>query len=259
MRRLLLAALLAASVSGCAAIAPSGRPSGSAESTTVRLAEATAKIGDHQEAARLFEKALAAEPDSVPALLGLGTSYAALGQQGRAESALLRAHELEAGNVEVLTALARVQLNKGDPAKAVEYYDLALRRRPTDLSALTGKGVALDAQSRHLEAQRVYETGMKSYPTNYVLRSNYALSIVLVGEVDRGLSILRELVRDPVAAPHVRGNLALAYGLAGRETDARATLALDLSAAEIEENITVYAALRRMIAEGKPVGALVFS
>jgi len=63
---------------------------------------------------------------------------------------------------------------------------------------------------------------------------------------------------DPVAAPRVRGSLAPAYGLAGGETDARAALALDLSPAEIEENIRGYSALRRMIAKGKPVGALVF-
>jgi Flp pilus assembly protein TadD len=70
---------------------------------------------------------------------------------------------------------------------------------------------------------------------------------------------LQELVQDPAAAPNVRDNLAMVYGLAGREKDARATLALDLEANEIEENIAIYRALRRMLGEGKKIGSLVYA
>ncbi len=248
-------------LSACAT--PQDRGSGPEEagagSASLRLAQATAKSGDHETAAQLFEKVVMAEPDSVPALLGLGDSYSRLGQHSRADAVLTRAHELDRRNVEVLAVLARVKLSQQQAETAIGYYDKALKIDPANLSALTGKGVALDTLSRHAQAQAVYQEGLARYPANFVLRNNYALSLALGGQQARSLSILQELVRDPTAAPHVRNNLALVYGLYGREGDARATLALDMKTEEIEENIAIYRALRRLLGEGKPIGALVFA
>lgn len=227
-------------------------------SETLRLAQATSETGDNETAARLFEKVLAGDPESVPALLGAGNSYSRMGQSGRAEIVLLRAHELATGNTEVLTTLARVYLAQNRSELAVETYDKALRIDRKNVSALTGKGVALDTLSRHKQAQGVYEDGLTIYPTNFILRSNYALSLAVSGDVIRGTAILQELVKDPAAAPYVRGNLALVYGLDGRDNDARATLSLDMTAAQIEENLQVYKALRRLRLEQKPIGSLVF-
>ncbi|WP_435988323.1 tetratricopeptide repeat protein [Sulfitobacter sp. SH24] len=230
-----------------------------AESDTLRLAQATAKSGDHANAARLFEKVLSTDADSVAALKGAGDAYSRMGQQSRAETVLVRAHELDPNNDEVLALLGRVFLAQDRSKEAVKYYDKALRANRSNISAITGKGVALDTMSQHLKAQKVYQEGLSTYPTNFVLRSNYALSVALSGNFNKAISILQELVRDPNAAPHVRDNLALVYGLAGQETEARATLSLDMSAEEIEENITVYRALRRMMQESQPIGSLVFA
>ncbi len=231
---------------------------GSAGSETLRLAQATAETGDDEMAARLFEKVLVSDPTSVPALLGAGDSYARMGQNSRAEAVLLRAHELSASNAEVLTTLGRVYLAMGAPEKAVTSYDKALSADHKNVSAFTGKGVALDTLSRHKQAQGVYEDGLTFYPTNFILRSNYALSLALSGDMIRGTGILQELIKDPAAAPHVRGTLALVYGLDGRDNDARATLSLDMPSDQIEQNIRVYQALRRMRLEGTPLGPLVY-
>ncbi|WP_010141185.1 tetratricopeptide repeat protein [Oceanicola sp. S124] len=254
--------LILLALSACTLQAPqmAGQPaSGQETDISLRLAQATAASGEHAKAVKLFEKVLAAEPDNVEALAGAGDSYARIGQNSRAEAILLRAHDLAPRDAGVLSILGRVRLAMNRPAEALADYDSALKLQRANVSALTGKGVALDTLSRHAEAQEVYTYALKLYPSNFILRSNYALSLALTETQGQAIAILQELVRDPVAAPHVRGNLALVYGLAGRDNDARATLALDLSPSEIEQNIQVYQALRRMMLEGRPVGALVFA
>jgi Flp pilus assembly protein TadD len=257
--RALVPVFLVFSLSACSMeLSSGGDGSTTAGADTLRLAQATSEAGDNETAARLFEKVLVADPVSVPALLGAGNSYARMGQNSRAEAVLLRAHELAPSNAEVLTTLARVYLAQHRSQMAVEAYDKALRVDQRNVSALTGKGVALDTLSQHKQAQGVYEDGLSYYPTNFILRSNYALSLALSGDIIRGTAILQELVKDPLAAPYVRGNLALVYGLDGRDNEARATLSLDMKPDEVEENIRVYQALRRMRLEGKPIGSLVF-
>lgn len=259
LKRFLIPVFFAVSLSACSMELPvdfgDGPPAGQ---DTLRLAQATSETGDNETAARLFEKVLASDPTSVPALLGAGNSYARMGQNSRAEAVLLRAHELEPRNAEVLTTLGRVYLALHQSEKAVETYDKALRVDPRNVSAFTGKGVALDTLSRHKMAQEVYDDALSYYPTNFILRSNYALSLAISGDIIRGTAILQELVKDPYAAPHVRGNLALVYGLDGRDNDARATLANDMTPDEIEQNIRTYQALRQLNREGKPIGSLVF-
>ncbi|ASM74932.1 MULTISPECIES: tetratricopeptide repeat protein [Roseobacteraceae] len=260
-RRLCLIAV-ALSLSACAVqTVPNAGPGRTTEegSSTLRLAQATAESGDYTNAARLFEKALTSDPESVAALKGAGDAYSRMGQHGRAETVLLRAHELASNNDDVLAILARVYLAQKRPDEALKYYDKALRINRSNISAITGKGVALDTMSQHLKAQKVYQEGLSTYPTNFILRSNYALSLALTGNSDKAINILQELVRDPNAAPHVRDNLALVYGLAGLENEARATLSLDMSAQEIEENIAIYRALRRTMNDGNPIGSLVFA
>ncbi|UOA25406.1 tetratricopeptide repeat protein [Pseudosulfitobacter sp. DSM 107133] len=260
-RRLCLI-VAAASLSACAVqTVPNAGPdqTTAAGSSTLRLAQATAESGDYTNAARLFEKELASNPDSVDALKGAGDAYSRMGQHGRAETVLLRAHELAPSNDDVLAILGRVYLSQKRPDEAIKYYDKALRNNRSNISAITGKGVALDTMSQHLKAQKVYQDGLSAYPTNFILRSNYALSLALTGHSAKSISILQELVRDPNAAPYVRANLALVYGLAGQENEARATLSLDMSAKEIEENIAIYRALRRSMNDGNPIGSLVFA
>ena len=62
--------------------------------------------------------------------------------------------------------------------------------------------------------------------------------------------------RDGAATANTRGNLALVYGLAGREREASATLAVDLSPSQIQNNIAYYRSLREMLRQGRPIGNL---
>ena len=158
----------------------------------------------------------------------------------------------------MLLELARTQLGAGQAAGGARQP----RRRaspsaPRDVQIITARGIALDRLSRHAEAQATYREGLKRDPTDFALLSNLGLSLGLSGQTDDGIRILRELVRDGAANANTRGNLALVYGLAGREREATATLAGDLSSErDPEQPRLLPRAARRCSLKGKPIGNL---
>jgi Flp pilus assembly protein TadD len=249
----LLAVLAAMAISGCAS-GPFSR--GPEPGSPLRLAERAAAAGDHQTSATLYRQAFEADPRSIDALVGLGRSYAGLGQFARAEQALLGARARRPRDPRILLELARVQIGAGKPQAALENLDAARARAPRDLEIVTARGVALDRLSRHAEAQAAYREGLAFDPTNFALLSNLGLSYGLGGAPERGIGVLRELVRDAEANAQTRGNLALVYGLAGREREAAATLGGDLAAAQIEQNLAYYRELRTLLRQGRPIGGL---
>jgi Flp pilus assembly protein TadD len=230
--------------------------SGGERGSPVRLAERSANAGDFQTAAAFYQQAFDANPKSIEALIGLGRSYTGLGQYARAEQALVEAQNRRPGDPDVLLELARTQLAAGRAQAALANLDIAIRKRPRDIGIITARGIALDRLSRHAEAQETYRRGLAIDPTNFVLMSDLGLSLGLSGRTGEGITILRELVRDGAATANTRGNLALVYGLAGREREASATLAVDLTPNQVQNNLAYYRTLREMLRQGKPIGNL---
>lgn len=240
-------------ISGCGA---NGIPfdTSEPEPSSLRLADRAAAQGDHETAATLYRREFTANPDSVEALVGLGRSYRNLGQSRRGEHALREAASRRENDPRILLELGRTQLADGRATQALKTLDRAQAKAPRDLRIITARGIALDQLSRHDEAQRVYQNGLSIDPTDFALLSNLALSRGLSGAPEAGIEILRELVRSSEATGRTRGNLALLYGLAGREREARATLAVDLDDAAIAENIAYYRDLREMLKAGRAIG-----
>ena len=81
----------------------------------------------------------------------------------------------------------------------------------------------------------------------------FGLSLGLSWRTDEGIGILRELVHDGAATANTRGDLALVYGLSGRDREASATLAADLTSSQIQNNLGYYRSLREMFRQGKPI------
>jgi Flp pilus assembly protein TadD len=240
-------------LAGCAANGD-GLGSGNSAPSSLRLADSAAAQGDHETAAALYRREFAANPDSIDALVGLGQSYRNLGQTRRGEQALREALSRRGDDPEIMLELARTQLADGRADEALETLQRAQAEAPRDLRIITARGIALDQLGRHAEAQVAYRRGLKIDPTDFALLSNLALSLGLSGTPGAGIEILKELVRDSQATARTRGNLALLYGLAGREREARAALSVDLDGAQIEENIAYYRKLREMLHAGRAIG-----
>jgi Flp pilus assembly protein TadD len=245
-----------AALSRLAACSGGGGFKGASGTSSSRLAARSADAGDFQTAEALYRQAFEANPNSMEALVGLGRSYAGMGQYARAEQALNEANRRKPRDPAVLLELARTQLGAGQAQAALANLDIAAAKRPRDVQIITARGIALDRLSRHAEAQAAYREGLKRDPTDFALNSNLGLSLGLSGQTDAGIRILSELVRDGRANANTRGNLALVYGLAGREREAKATLAGDLGGSAIQNNLSYYRELRAMLAKGKPIGNL---
>lgn len=250
MRRAGLAFCVMLAISGCATVSDQFGQGNSAPSS-LRLAESAESQGDHETAATLYRQEFSANPDSIDALLGLGRSYRNLGQTDRGEKALREALSRRGNDPDIMLELGRTQLASGRADAALDTLQRAHAIAPRDLRIITARGIALDHLSRHSEAQIEYQKGLKIDPTDFALLSNLALSRGLSGAPAAGIQILRELVRDSEATARTRGNLALLYGISGREREARATLSVDLDDGEIEENIAYYRKLREMLEAGR--------
>ncbi len=125
------------------------------------------------------------------------------------------------------------------------------------MQLLTARGIALDRLSRHAEAQATYRKGLQRDPTDFALLSNLGLSLGLSGQTDEGITILRELVRDGSATANTRGNLALVYGLAGREREASAALVgRPVAGGDPEQPRPTTASSAPCSLKGKPIGNL---
>ncbi|MGK8236611.1 tetratricopeptide repeat protein [Roseovarius sp. MS2] len=252
---------LAVVLSGCAALEGTFQVSSASSDgdEAVEVAQAVYSGGAYQEAARLFERAAQTQPDSAEAYLGLGRAYMALDQTSRAELAFTRARTLDKRNPEVLIELGHLEVLRLHPERAITHYDRALDIDRRNLSALTGKGVALDFLSRHDEANAVYRSAVGLYPTNFILLNNYALNLVLSGQIGAGLTIMQDLMRDPENDELVRSNMALALVLDSRMNDARALLEGSMSTIEIDATVRKYMRIREQFLAGKPVGYMLFN
>lgn len=96
----------------------------------LNLARALAELGDHVEALRHLQKAVAARPHLGPAHAALGVSLAALGLQAQAEQAFRTALRLEPGNALALINLGQTLVASGRRTEARLHYESVLALQP---------------------------------------------------------------------------------------------------------------------------------
>lgn len=156
----------------------------------IKLGRALARVGANERAAGAFRRALSQEPDHPDALLGLGTTYLALGQVEK--------------SIQYLQQL----VNQGDGADPVRYAAL---------------GAAFDIAGRHEQAVATYTAGLEVVPDDLDLKSNLALSYALNERYAEAIDLMLEVNDSLVAQPSHHRNLVLVLALAGQNKDAVAT------------------------------------
>ncbi|MGY2986048.1 Flp pilus assembly protein TadD [Bradyrhizobium sp. USDA 4516] len=100
------------------------------------------------------------------------------------EKNLRAALDQQPDNVNAAISLARALLARNSSDEALQVLNEVLLAAPGDLRALNAKGVVLDQQGRHEEAQVLYRQGLAIEPTNSMLRNNLELSAALEGKTD---------------------------------------------------------------------------
>ncbi|UWU83321.1 tetratricopeptide repeat protein [Bradyrhizobium yuanmingense] len=97
------------------------------------------------------------------------------------EKTLRDALKQRPNNVDAAIPLARALLMRESPDEALEVLDNILLAAPGDLRALNAKGVVLDHEGRHHEAQTLYRQALAIDPENPMLSNNLKLSLALEG------------------------------------------------------------------------------
>jgi len=208
--------------------------------------------GDLKAAANAYARAATLSPDKSAPLIGLSDALWQLQNTAEAAKVLERGRSIDPNNVTVLRNLGRAYVGLGNAEKAEEAYEAALTVDPSDTRILSGLGVAYDLGGDHETAQRHYRAGLAISPLDIDLQNNLAYSLILDKNYAEAVAILEPIVNRPNATPRQRQNLAMAYGMLGREDDVRKVAAADLTAPEIERNLKVYRNLR-LGGDGKAV------
>lgn len=183
--------------------------------TAIAFTRALREIGSHDRAIDIATRSAVLHPESDALLLVLGQSLLSLGKDAQAVEALTRTHVIN----------------------------------PANADAYAAKGLALDRQERHLDAQRAYARALELAPDRVATRSNYAMSLALSGDLNGAESALRQAYETSGRNDtRIRENLALVLGLQGRFDEMRALSEHNAPTATAASN---EALLRRMVSPGR--------
>jgi tetratricopeptide (TPR) repeat protein len=123
-------------------------------------------LGQHEEAIKYYDKALALDPNHVNALYGKG---AALFNSGRYEEAILSFDKTLAIDPNYILALyyeGDSLANLGQLDVAIKYYDKVLAIDPNHVNALNKKGISLGNLEQHAEAMKYFDKVLDIEPNN---------------------------------------------------------------------------------------------
>ena len=185
-----------------------------------------------QEARRLFERALATDPNTVSALTGL--AYVLVGRgaspasRERASALLRRALDLEPDRAAVHFVLGQVRRSQGRFQEAVDAFRTAIALDPNYARAYTQLGATLLTLGRSEEAIPLAERAIRLSPRD----PNIGECFFLIGRAhllaERLDEAIRWLEKGRSSSPrlwYIHLTLAAAYGLAHRLDDAKQELA----------------------------------
>lgn len=251
------AALAALVVAGCAApsdpLTASGRPNelptedADVDRLTagvlVRVGKSTAASGDLVMAASLFRRAHTMDSGNFDAAASLAGALARLGAHDEAAEVYRAALIIDSKDPEILRGLGNTMIALGQPAQAIVQYEKAMRIKE-DIKLFNALGVAYDRLNDHEMAQAYYRTGLENNPGNLNINNNLGLSLVLAGDFDQAITVLRKVAADQRSTPRQRLNLALAFGLAGESKAAEEVARMDLDEAAVQRNVAYYETLR---------------
>ncbi|HVY13374.1 MAG TPA: tetratricopeptide repeat protein, partial [Alphaproteobacteria bacterium] len=224
------------------------------DQTLLDTAEKMIKQGDLVSATVLYRRAVAANPKSPSALTGLAKLFEAQGRPREALEAWRSLAALDDGNIEAHRGIGRNLMSVGLYAKAIpELIKASQLGGEDDLKSIN---LLAMAQLRGGDPAGSIDTLKNALAKHedLITRNNLGFAYIMAGDTNSAITVLEPVAKDPSATAQQRQNLALAYGLAGRDEDARAIALQDLPPAAVANNLKTYKALRDKLAgKAEPV------
>ncbi len=236
--RVATACLATATLGACAAQSGGAGTQGSVQA---RLAEVALRTGNSAGAVRLADRALTARADDTRALLVRGEAYTRLGELDAADKDFTRVLAARPDAVAALIGLGRLRL-ADDPAAAAALFRRALDHAPGESVALNDLGIALDLQGQHAAAEHAYRRALLLRPDLTAARVNLALSLALGGQGAAAVAMLRPVASAPKADAKLREDYAAVLTMAGEHAQAQAILSADMPASQASAELDAIAA-----------------
>ena len=172
-----------------------------------------AQAGRQEEAVRVYEAVLAADPNDGQALREAGAAYAALNEPGKALALMTRAAELRPGDPESQRGLGWALEKSGDVNGAVQAYEKTLALDPTVSSARSRLAELLVGQGRKEAALDVYREGLERDPGTPSLYREFGSLLDRLGRTKEAAAAYREYAKQSPNAKDAKGVLARANRL----------------------------------------------
>jgi Flp pilus assembly protein TadD len=207
----------------------------------LNVARAAMEGGSPDLALKVSTAILAKEPRNVPALLAQGDALSALGRTDQAEATYTAALAADPGSVDARIGLGRLRL-RSDPAGAQVLFLNVLEREPRNKVALNDLGIAYDLQGQHAGAQDAYRRALGVDLRMQAAEVNLALSMALSGQAGDAVRLLKPLASNPDASRRVRHDLAAALALTGDRQGAATILGADMAPEQVDRALAGYGA-----------------
>ena len=179
-------------------------------------ARAAANRADPLARANFWSKEYAKQPEDVNTTLEFTTALRGIGSHDRAIEVLSQSLIVNSAHPDLLMALGRAYVTKGETLNAARAFEHAAIADPDKASAWAALGTALDKLERHSDAQEVYGKALAIEPGRTSTLANYGLSLALSGDLPGAEAKLRDAASNPDASAKVHENLALILGLQGK-------------------------------------------
>jgi len=214
---------------------PGGLSSGAASvgPDTLNVADAAIAGGDPNMALSVSKSVLQNDPNNVDALIHEGDAYYALARCPAAIAAYNLALQGDPKSAAAETGLGRC-LIKTDPKAAEASLVLAVQDDPGNAAALNDLGIARDLQGNFAGAVQPYQQALLAQPGMTAAEVNLGLSLALSGNGQAALQYLGPLATGQGATPKIREDYAAALVAAGRESEARQVLSVDLAPDQVQ-------------------------
>jgi Flp pilus assembly protein TadD len=201
---------------------------------------------DWQAESQRWGKRYDANPKERDAAFYYARALRALDQNAQALAVLQSAVLVHTNDLEMLGAYGRSLADNGRLKEADEVLSRAHSPERPDWRILSAQGTVADQLGEPERAQQLYQAALKLAPGEPTVMSNLGLSLALSKHLPEAERVLREAATSNRSDARVRQNLVLVLGLQGRFGEAETLARQDQSPTEAAATI---AYLKRSVSQ----------
>jgi Flp pilus assembly protein TadD len=221
-------------LTACTSIDTQRRPTLSTEAR-LQVAEAADAAGDSDLAISMYTAAAESEPSNIALQLRCADALARRGRIEPAREMLTSRLRTNPRQLDLIRALALIDLIAGQSARAIAEFDQVLAASPGDIRALVDKAVALDLQGQHAAAQAIYQGVLATEPNDDAAKNDLAVSMMLEGRTRQALDTLAPLQDADTSPPRLKVNLGILYAATGNVERSRQLLGERVSDSDLSK------------------------